>query len=100
MRLLAALALGLRILDTALYLNQLIREPGKILARRPSHIGPIFNLSSGPMSMSSSRVIDLIIYTPPDDRMENKLSRHHSIEGKEHIMVIIIRKGLYSLGST
>ena len=31
----AALGLGLGILDTALYLNQLIREPGTLLALRP-----------------------------------------------------------------
>ena len=30
------LGLGLRFLDTALYLNQLIREPGVVLVRRPS----------------------------------------------------------------
>ena len=37
-RLLAALGLGLEIFDAALCLNQLIREPGELLARRPSPI--------------------------------------------------------------
>ena len=35
-RLFAALGLGLGILDTALYLNQLLREPGELLAGRSS----------------------------------------------------------------
>ena len=37
-RLFAALGLGLGILDTALYLNQLIREPGVVLAQSTSLI--------------------------------------------------------------
>ena len=37
-RLFAALGLGLGILDTALYLNQLIRDPGVVLVRTPYHL--------------------------------------------------------------
>ena len=35
-RLFAAVRLGLGIFDTTMYLNRLIREPGELLARRPS----------------------------------------------------------------
>ena len=48
-RRISAIGLGLGFLDTALYLNQLIREPGLLSARRPS-------LFARPATMSNNSV--------------------------------------------